>query len=104
MWHVKDSGAAPVANLTARYGFGSRWDLGLRLGTAGVGVASKFTLTNLRSRTWAVAVAPSVSTVPFGQRPLHLQLPLLVGLGIGPHELTIAPKLQGWSSVRTFQA
>ncbi len=104
MWHVKDSGAAPVANLTARYGFGNRWDLGLRLGTAGVGVSSKFALTNPYSRRWAVAVAPSASTVPMGHWPVHVQLPLLVGLGLGPHELTLAPKLQGWSHVRTLQA
>ncbi len=101
MWHVKDSGAAPLTNLSARYGFGRRWDLGVRLGSSGVGVSSKLQLTRDPRAALVVALAPSVTGAPWwGSRPIHVQVPLLVGLGVGPHELTVGPRLQAWSSTR----
>lgn len=104
MWHVKESGAAPVTNVTARYGFGERWDLGLRLGTSGVGVSGKFGLGDPYARTLALALAPSVSAASWGRRPIHVQVPLVMGLLVGPHELIVTPKLQAWSSARTIQS
>lgn len=101
MWHVKDSGAAPVTSVAARYGFGRRWDAGLRLGTAGFGVTSKVALTSPDSRPLVVAVAPSASVTPWGSWPVHVQAPLLLGFSLGPHELTVGPKLQAWSAVRS---
>jgi hypothetical protein len=100
MWHVRDSGAAPVANLTARYGFGRSWDLGVRAGSAGVGVAGKVALTPPDSGLWVVALAPSLSALPWGTRPIQAQLPLVIGLEVGPHELTLTPELQAWSRQR----
>jgi hypothetical protein len=88
-----------LVNVALRYGFGRRWDLGLRLGAAGVGVTGKFALIDPVNQTLALSLAPSISGVHLGYGAvgagtLSAQLPLLVGLSFGyGHELIVGPKV-----------
>ena len=104
MWDIEDAGAAPVANVTARYGAGKTWDVGARVGTAGIGFGGKIALTGAEPKNWAVALAPSFTTLPWGTRPTHLQIPVIVGYTLGPHELIVSPAIQTWSTRQTVDA
>ncbi|MDP2316769.1 MAG: hypothetical protein Q8P41_27995 [Pseudomonadota bacterium] len=99
VWQSESGSLVPSANVAARLGVTNRWDLGARVGTGGVGLSTKLTLTD-PDRSLVLSLAPSIggsSPTMIGGRSTHAQLPLLVGLGLGPHELTLTPKIQAWS-------
>lgn len=93
----------PLVDVSLRYGAAERLDLGLRVGQSGLGLETKVMLT---PRAWPVLVslAPTLSAKlePAGE-PVALvgqtfgaALPLLVGVRLGPHQLVLGPRVQGF--------
>jgi hypothetical protein len=102
VWAIQHRTVFPHANLAVRYGFGNRWDLGARFGSGGFGLTSKFSLSDSYDEGLSIAVAPSVGgfkagALSVGASSVHLQVPLLVGLGFGNgNELILGPKVLDW--------
>lgn len=93
----------PLFDVSVRYGAAERLDLGVRAGQSGLGLETKVMLT---PRRWPllVSVAPTVSArlEPSGE-PLAIvgqtfsaALPLLIGVRLGPHQLVLGPRAQGF--------
>lgn len=93
----------PQFDVSLRYGAAERLDLGVRAGQSGLGLETKVMLT---PREWLllVSVAPAISAKlePSGE-PLAIvgetfsaALPLLIGLRLGPHQLVLGPRAQGF--------
>lgn len=93
----------PQFDVSVRYGAAERLDLGVRAGQSGLGLETKVMLT---PREWPllVSVAPALSAKlePSGE-PLSIvgetfgaALPLLIGVRLGPHQLVLGPRVQGF--------
>ncbi|HZH03517.1 MAG TPA: hypothetical protein VEY30_07010 [Myxococcaceae bacterium] len=104
-WGAADDGADyvyPRLDFTARYGLNDRTDLGLRLGSTGVELQSKFLLTRPGEAGFIASVAPSIGGFFVGageldSASLYLSLPLLLGFGFGNgSQWVFGPKLIGW--------
>lgn len=110
---VVPQGAAqyyPHVDLAVRYGVTDRIDLGGRVGFSFVEFQSKFLLTDPHNGWLAMSLAPALGglwsdgsrglSTPVGSATLskggivNLALPLLVGIKLGRHELTLGPRLQ----------
>lgn len=95
-----DDGAlvVPMMAISVRAGVTPRLDLGGRIGSGGAEIQGKIQLTKPRGEgPVIVALAPSVggSGVGFAGNSVGLiygQLPVLVGVPLGEHELTFSPK------------
>lgn len=84
----------PAGNLSVRHGLGERVDLLGELGLMGVGAGVKVTLTPPDAPGVAVALAPRLSAgTVIVASSVQASLPLLVGVPLGPHELTLAPRV-----------
>lgn len=93
----------PLVDASLRYGVAERFDLGVRAGQSGLGLETKLMLT---PRAWPllVSVAPAIMAKlePAGE-PLAVvgstfgaALPLLIGLRLGPHQLVLGARAQGF--------
>jgi hypothetical protein len=89
----------PVLHGAFRYGVTDSIDIGGRVGTTFLEFQSKFLLTAPENPVVAVSIAPAVGVLfafaALGGVPtLNASVPLLVGFKLGPHELTLGPRLQ----------
>lgn len=87
----------PTIHGAYRYGVTDRFDLGVRLGTAIAEVQTKFLFTEPSNETIAVSLAPAAGILLGLGGPIYgfnFPLPLLIGFKMGPHELTLGPRLQ----------
>jgi hypothetical protein len=93
------SGGFGYFNVSGRYGVNDRVDIGGRLGTSGLELTTKFMLTDPNdSRATQVSIAPSGGGIFFalggaGGGIFNFQIPLIVGIPVGRHQLVVAPKL-----------
>ncbi len=91
--------AVPAFNTGIRVGVHERLDLGLRVGVVGIEFSPKLLLMEPTSEDGVmVAIAPAASIARFGmygeyQRWSNVQLPVLVGVPLGPHEVVIGPRV-----------
>ncbi len=84
----------PTVDIAGRYGVGDRVDLGLRLGATGIEAQTKFMFTDPSSRSFAASLAPTVGGVFLGVlNYASVNVPLLLGLKFGEHELTFGPRV-----------
>lgn len=98
-----DTARPPVSfvnvNVSFRHGVSERTDLLLEgSSSAGIGFGIKGTLTNPESNSVQVALAPkvNVSHVIVASN-IQASLPLLVGIPLGEHELTLGPRVDWWA-------
>ena len=89
----------PSLNGALRYGISDRVDIGARIGTGLLEFQSKFLLTRPEHKWLAISLAPSFGGVfggAFGIKSgyLNVPVPLLIGLKLGKHELTLGPRVQ----------
>ena len=83
----------PYMNVSTRYGFTDRFDLGLRLGIFNYELQSKVMITDPKNLdTVAVSVAPSVIVLADASIVL-LPVRVLVGIPIGSDEIVITPQV-----------
>jgi hypothetical protein len=104
VWGVGGKGAAvvePSIGGSVRGGVAENVDLGARVSLSGVEADAKFMFTP-RNAGVIVSLAPSVGGLGIGAGVgsaatavgyVNIQLPVLVGIPLGPHELIIGPKL-----------
>lgn len=105
-WHA-DGSNLPQVDAARRFGVGSQGEVGFSLGSSGLGILPKLQLTPPDSPvvlTWA----PALYVFPvFGDEDvtagLAVQVPLLLGLPLGPHQLVLAPEVHGWSGLSDGQ-
>lgn len=89
----------PMLAVSVRAGATPRLDLGGRIGSGGAEIQSKVQLTQPRGDgPVIVSLAPSVGGSGFGFAGnsvgiVYEQLPVLIGVPLGEHELTFSPKL-----------
>jgi hypothetical protein len=84
----------PVFNVAGRYGVTDDLDVGARVGMSGMEFMAKKRLFG-KPGELSVALAPSVGGFPLGSTSLLMgQLPVLIGIPLGPHQLVLSPKLQ----------
>lgn len=96
--------AFPRLDLAVRYGITDQVDISGRLGVSGLELGAKVQFTDPYNRKLVVSVAPAVGGFGFatnegGFGVLNLTLPLLVGIGVGPHlehQVVIAPRVADW--------
>ena len=88
----EEEGAQPLRHLSAslRYGIHDRVDVGVRLGDNVYDLHGKVMFTKIDSPV-LVSVAPALFIDDFGN--FATNLPVLVGVPIGRHELTLGPRL-----------
>lgn len=92
----------PVVDVSARFGVTDGIDLGARVGTGtGLEVQGKFLLTKPGDPNLAVSFAPTFGGFAIGVGGaavalLGLNLPVLVGIKLGEHELILGPRLYSW--------
>jgi hypothetical protein len=87
----------PTLNGAYRYGVTDQFDIGVRLGTSIAEVQTKFLFTDPSNKTIAVSIAPAAGILLGLGGPVYgvnFPLPLLIGFKMGPHELTLGPRLQ----------
>lgn len=106
----KTTVALPSVGASVRYGATDNFDIGGRVSLAGVEVQAKFRFPTPSGFYLSLAPSigglgatesaqvPATSTAPattesVGVGYLNAQLPLLIGIPVGPHEFIIAPKL-----------
>lgn len=92
-----DTEPFPAVAVSGRIGVGDRVDLGGRVGSGGVELTGKFGLTHREARV-PVSVGLSAAGMSVGYAgdtvtALTAQVPLLVGVRMGAHELVLGPKL-----------
>lgn len=89
----------PHLGVRAQFGLSDRVDLGGRLDAGGIHALSLLALTDPEVDGVAVALAPAVGV---GGLPDDLlisvdgQLPLVVGIPMGEHQLLVGPQVQLW--------
>lgn len=90
-----DGGSVPLPafDVTLRAGVSERVDVSGSLGFSGLGVGTKILLTPPDSDLVYVSVAPSATVFALGVTLYQFELPVLVGVPFGPHQLVVAPKL-----------
>ncbi len=87
---------APMVDVSVRYGVSEGVDVGGRIGTTGLELQGKFLLTKPGDRHVAVSIAPTAGGFFFGLlNYAALNLPVLIGIKLGDHELTFGPRLTG---------
>ncbi len=94
---INEGTIGPTVNAAYRYGVTDRFDLGFRLGTSIVEAQTKFLFTEPSNETIAVSLAPAAGILIGLGGPIYgfnFPLPLLIGFKMGPHELTLGPRLQ----------
>lgn len=100
---AKDLPAAyiPQVNLTFRYGMVERFELGGRLGLAGLELTGKYQLTPPGAPGITASIAPSVGGLVFGFfNIVNGQLPVVIGIPLGEGSVAetthvlLVPKLQ----------
>jgi hypothetical protein len=90
---------SPHGDVGARYGVTDTLDLGVLAGSSGLDLTAKYQFTNPTQMAFVLSVAPTfgggvaVGTGGTGGI-LILDVPLLLGLPIGPNQLVIGVKLQ----------
>jgi len=105
--NAKCGGTDPRCNLTfpridvaVRYGVTDQIDLGAKVGSSLVELDSKFQLTSPANQGFVLSLAPSIggfvtkpkdATIVSGV--MGAKLHLLMGIGLGPHQLVIGPEL-----------
>jgi hypothetical protein len=105
-WGVSSGGDGGIGfvqlGISGRFGVSDRTDLGFRVATnGGAEFLSKFSLTEPGSAGIRMALAPSgggfVAAAGGGAGGiLHFQLPLIIGIPVGPHQLVLTPKVHEW--------
>lgn len=90
-----DSGASirPVGELGLRYGATRDLELDLRVTTLGVTAGPRIQLVRSPDPHEGVDVLMAPALAYTAQDKLALELPLLVGIDLGEHQLVIAPRL-----------
>jgi hypothetical protein len=83
----------PAFDVTLRAGLSERVDVSGSLGLSGLGVGTKILLTPPDSDLLYVSVAPSATVFALGVTLYQFELPVLVGVPFGEHQLVVAPKL-----------
>lgn len=94
---INNGTIGPAVNAAYRYGVTDRFDLGFRLGTSIAEVQTKFLFTEPSNETIAISLAPAAGLLLGLGGPIYganFPLPLLIGVKMGPHELTLGPRLQ----------
>src|SRR3954468_20751028 len=86
----------PYMGVSARYGIVDSFDLGLRLGTGGTELMGKWQL--VRNPGCSFALSGSAGGYGFGVGDakagvLIAQLAPIAGIGIGPHQIVLSPKV-----------
>jgi hypothetical protein len=83
----------PTSNVAARYGVTDNVDIGARVGTVGGELMAKVRLSGAPGQL-SLALAPSVGGISLGGASLlSAQLPVLVGVPLGQHQLVLSPKV-----------
>ncbi|MBM4778999.1 MAG: hypothetical protein GQE15_14940 [Archangiaceae bacterium] len=100
---TQTSSLTPLIDVSVRYGAAERLDLGVRAGQSGLGLETKVMLT---PREWPVLVslapaltatlAPSGEPVSIAGSLFSAALPLLIGVRLGPHQVVLGPRAQGF--------
>lgn len=109
-WGVSTQGVGvtvPQIGVSFRYGATDTIDLGARLGTSGLEVLSKFQLTDPAQENFVVSIAPSAGGFTLGAGGasttfFSFQVPVLLGIGVGPHQVVLGPKLREQSVFATL--
>lgn len=83
----------PAFDVALRAGVSDRVDVSGSLGFSGLGAGAKILLTDPDSDLVYVAVAPSATVFALGVTLYQFELPVLVGVPFGEHQLVVAPKL-----------
>jgi hypothetical protein len=83
----------PAFDVALRAGVSERVDVSGSLGFSGLGVGTKILLTDPDSDLVYVSVAPSATVFALGVTMYQFELPVLVGVPFGEHQLVVAPKL-----------
>jgi hypothetical protein len=96
----------PSVNVSGRYGITEDIDLAARAGSAGLEIGGKFQIAGKAKDQVAVSIAPMVSYISVSASSttenssssslLALQVPVLLGIPVGDHELVLGPKFQVW--------
>ena len=91
----------PALNVRAQLGINERVDLGIRVGGTGIEILSKYQITDPASPGLILSVAPSAGSFvvlsPEVQGGIvYAQLPMLLGVPVGRHQLILGPKAQEW--------
>ena len=95
----ESAGTGPLLEAAVRYGLTPRVELGAKVFAIGGAIETKVQLVT--GGRLDLAIAPSTGYglyAPSGHTNaafhiLHLQLPLLIGINLGEHQLVVAPKL-----------
>jgi hypothetical protein len=107
VWQVGVEGAGslalPSVGVSARVGITDTVDIGGRIGSSGPEVMAKVQVTDPERTDLAVSVAPSVAAFGIGVSGVSttyvaVQVPVLVGLAVGPHQVVLGPKVHVSSS------
>lgn len=88
----------PSANVGGHYGVSDSFDIGGRIGGTLIEVNSKILLTD-KSSNFVLSLGPSLGGIFVGSGDTTVGLasigiPLFIGYKLGPHELTISPRVQ----------
>lgn len=99
-FHAPGPGATPgvtqpllVLESFYRYGVSDRVDLAASAGLTGFGGGARVQLTPPDNGLLYVSVAPHVTIFPYPGPFTHVDLPLLVGVPFGPHQLVAAGRV-----------
>lgn len=92
-------GVVPSVNVSFRHGVTARSDVLVEASSSiGIGLGFKTTLTNPESNGLAVAIAPRVSvSTQIITSSVQASVPVLFGIPLGEHELTVGPRVDWWS-------
>ena len=87
------AGTITMPYLSARFGISERFDFGGRSGPSGLELQTKYLITEPDADGVVLSVAPSFGgiVVP-NAKVLTAQVPLLVGVNVGEHQLVLGPK------------
>jgi hypothetical protein len=94
---VDGAGSIPLIEMGARYGASDRLDIAFGAGTTSLLLGGKYQLTDPGAEGVVVSVAPTLNIWPgLLNRFQQYQLPVLIGVPVGAHELTVGPRIHHW--------